>query len=227
MIVYGKQIFTYIVDKHPHIIKHVYVSKELDKKDFAKLRALGIKVVRVDNKKAQSLSRGGNHQGVLLEIDDFLFATLQSIKEESFLVLLYGVTDVGNIGSIVRSAYALGAGGVVVSGLKSLKMEGVIRRSSGAALDLPIVLYPNLLDLMKELQDSGTKIYGADMQGEDVRKVHFVGKRAILLGSEGEGLPKKALQKCDKRLQIKMEREFDSLNVAAAAAIFIDRMRDG
>ncbi len=226
MIVYGKQIFYYILQKHPHLLRKVYISKDLEKKDFQRLRALNIPIKKIDNKKAQSLSRGGNHQGVLLEIEDFTFTSLVDLKEESFLVLLYGVTDVGNIGSIVRTAYALGVGGVVVSGLKSLKMEGVIRRSSGAALDLPIALYPNLLDLIKELQDSGTTIYAAHMRGEDVRKERFYGKRAILLGSEGEGLPKKALSKCDKRLQIKMQREFDSLNVAAAAAIFIDRMRD-
>ncbi len=142
------------------------------------------------------------------------------------MVVLFGVSDVGNIGSIVRSAYALGADGLVVSGMKSLNMEGVIRRSSGAALDMPIALEPNVLDLMKELKDVGFTLFCADMEGTDVRKWRFEGKRAILLGSEGEGLPHKVVRKCDESLKIVMKRDFDSLNVAAAAAIFIDRMRD-
>jgi len=226
MIVYGKQVFLYILERHPELIQRVYVTKPLEKELFGRLRRAGIEVVTIDNKKAQSLSRGGNHQGVLLEIEEFRFTPFAQIKESSFLVVLHGVTDVGNIGSIVRTAYALGVDGVVISGLKQLKMSGVIRRSSGAALDMPIALKENIFDLIKELQDVGMHVYGADMGGEDVRSAQVAPRRAIVLGSEGEGIPKKALQKCDKTLKITMERPFDSLNVAAAAAIFIDRMRD-
>ncbi len=226
MLVYGKQIFFYLLDRHPDLIQEIYLSKQIDPKLFSKISKLGVKVERVDNKRAQALAKGGNHQGFLLNIKDFVFAKLSELKREKFLVLLYGITDVGNIGSIVRSAYALGADGLVVSGINSLRMEGVIRTSSGAALDLPIALVPNVYDLIKELKDSQFQVYAADMSGEDVRKMSFKGKRAILLGSEGEGLPKKAIQKCDQTLKIEMKRDFDSLNVSAAAAIFIERMRD-
>ncbi len=226
MLVYGKQIFFYLLDRHPDLIKEIYLSKQIDPKLFSKISKLGVTVERVDNKKAQALAKGGNHQGFLLKIKDFVFTEFGQLKQENFLVLLYGITDVGNIGSIVRSAYALGADGLVVSGINSLRMEGVIRTSSGAALDLPIALVPNVYGLIKELKDSQFQVYAADMSGEDVRKVEFWGKRAILLGSEGEGLPKKAIQKCDQTLKIEMKRDFDSLNVSAAAAIFIDRMRD-
>ncbi len=226
MIVYGKQIFFYILRKHPQMIRRVYLTKQIDQKLYTRLRTLGIEVIRCDNKKAQALARGGNHQGFIIEIEDFAFSDLNVLKEGTFLVLLYGVTDVGNIGSIVRSAYALGSDGVIITGLKELKMEGVVRTSSGAALDMPIALETNLFDVLKELHDVDFRIYAADMSGEDVRKKEFVGKRAILLGSEGEGIPKKAIQRCDGVLKIVMKRDFDSLNVSAAAAIFIDRMRD-
>ena len=226
MLVYGKQIFYYVLEHHPERIKKVYLLKNVDQKLFTKLKNLGAEIVRVDNKKAQALARGGNHQGFLIEIEDLAFTPLSDLKTGKFLVLLYGVTDVGNIGSIVRTAYALGVDGIVVSGIRSLKLEGVVRTSSGAALDMPMALVPNIYDLLKELKDVGFRIYGADMEGEDVRKLHFEGKRALLLGSEGEGIPAKALQKCDKTVAIKMVRPFDSLNVSAAAAIFVDRMRD-
>ncbi len=226
MIVYGKRIFAYLLERHIDKIECVYVLKDLDPKVFGTLKKRGIRVVRIDNKKAQALAHGGNHQGVLIEIEDFRFADFADLKESDFLVLLHGITDVGNIGSIVRTAYALGADGIVVTGLKSLEMSGVVRRSSGAALDMPIALKWNLLECIKELQDRGVTVYAADMDGEDLRRERFASKRALVLGSEGEGIPRKALERSDKRLKIVMERDFDSLNVAAAAAIFIDRMRD-
>ena len=226
MIVYGKQIFLYILRRHPDLIQKVLLSKNIDTKLLQEIRKQNIPIQRIDNKKAQALSRGGNHQGFLMEIEEFSFAPFEDIKSERFLVILYGVTDVGNIGSIVRSAYALGADGLILSGIGSLQMEGVIRRSSGAALDLPIALRSNIFDVIKELKDCQTKIYCADMNGVDVREMKFDKKRAIILGSEGEGIGAKVLSRCDEKLRISMKRPFDSLNVAAAAAIFIDRMRD-
>lgn len=226
MIVYGKQIFFYIVQKHRELIRAVYVTKQLDTSVYQELRRLNVPIRRIDNKKAQALSRGGNHQGFLLEIEEYRFTPFENVKDERFLVILYNITDVGNIGSLVRTAYALGVDGVVVTGLKQLQMSGVIRRSSGAALDMPIALETNLLQVMKELQDRAFHIYGATMEGEDIRKVATHTPKALLLGSEGEGLPKKALERCDTLVKVVMRRDFDSLNVAAAGAILIDRMRD-
>ena len=225
MIVYGKQIFFYILQRHPNIIKKIYFSKKVDDKIFKKVKNLGVKILNIDNKKAQSLSKGGNHQGFLLEIEEYSFFDIDDIKTKDFLVILYSVTDVGNIGSIVRTSYALGVDGVIISNMKNIKMESVIRTSSGAALDLPIVKYFNIYDLLNELNQSGFELSVASLSGEDVREVSFAKKKALILGSEGEGVPLKVERKCQKRVKIVMEREFDSLNVSAAAAILIDRMR--
>ncbi|NPA03501.1 MAG: 23S rRNA (guanosine(2251)-2'-O)-methyltransferase RlmB [Epsilonproteobacteria bacterium] len=226
MIIYGKQIFFYVLRRHRNIVRRVYLAKEVGKREFYEIKRLGVEIIRIDPKKAQALARGGNHQGYLLEVEEFKFSSLEELKGERFLIILYGVTDIGNIGSIVRTAYALGGDGIIISGLKNLKMEGVIRRSSGAALDLPIALKPNLYEAIKELQDVNFQIFAADMDGEDIRRVKIPSKRVLLLGSESEGLPKKALERANKNVAIKMARDFDSLNVASAAAIFIDRMRD-
>ncbi|MRI83985.1 MAG: 23S rRNA (guanosine(2251)-2'-O)-methyltransferase RlmB [Nitratiruptor sp.] len=226
MYVYGKQIFFYLLERHPERIRGVFVTKPLDRKVVARLKELGIEPIVIDNRRAQALARGGNHQGYIVLIDPPPLTDLESLKAGRFLVVLYGVTDVGNIGSIIRSAYALGADGVVLTNVRSIKLEGVIRTSSGAALDMPPALVPNALDLIKELHDVGFTVYGAHMEGVDVRQIQFRGKRAIVLGSEGEGIAPKVLDRCDGTLRIAMRREFDSLNVSAAGAIFIDRMRD-
>ena len=133
----------------------------------------------------------------------------------------------GNIGAIIRSAYSLGVSGVVVSMIKSLNISAFARTSSGAIFDMPIALVKDIGTVINELKQASFTIYCANMDGKDVRDVEFNGKKALILGSEGEGLPKKVLKNCDKKIKVKMQKEFDSLNVSVACAILCDRMRDG
>ncbi len=225
MILYGKQIFFYLTKNHPSLIEEIYLVKEVDKKLFSQIAKLNKKIIRPDAKKAQALAHGGNHQGFLLKIKDLEFADFKDLKKENFLLVLVGITDVGNIGAIIRSAYALGVNGVIVSGLASVNLEGVIRTSSGAAIDMPIVMFKDSATLINELKQSEFKTYAADMSGEDVRDLSFESKKVLFLGSEGEGIPNRILKMCDKTIKIIMENRFDSLNVSSAAAILCDRMR--
>ncbi len=227
MIIYGKQLFLYILRKYPDKFLKVMLSKKCDQKLFSKIKRACKDVVLVDNKKAQALCRGGNHQGFIAEILDIEFGDFQKIKNGNFLLILQGVTDVGNIGAIIRSAYAFGVDAVVISGLKSINLEAIIRTSSGAVFDMPIVLEPNTLDLINELKQMGFKLYGADMNGTDIKTVNIATKKALVMGSEGEGIPNKIKIKLDEIVSIKMAREFDSLNVSAATAIFCDRIFNG
>ena len=225
MLVYGKQVFLYILEKYPNLIEEVILAKELDKKLFSKVSRLDKKIIKVDNQKAQALAKGKNHQGFFLRIKDYELTPFEAMKNFNFLIVLVGVTDVGNIGAVIRSAYALGVDGIIVSDIKSLNFEGVARSSSGALLDMPICLMPNTLDLMNELKQVDFTLFGATMDGIDVRDVSFNSKKVLFLGSEESGLHKKVLSKIDKKISIVMSREFDSLNVSTAAAILIDRMR--
>ena len=223
MIIYGKQIVMYVLEKHPKSIRQIFLTKELDKKLFKKFMDVGVKVIRPDEKKAQSLARGGNHQGFLLEIDDFYFEEISEIKKKDFIVVLDGLTDVGNIGAIARTCYGLGVGGLVVCGIKNIDMAPVIRTSSGTALDLPIAIFQNSSDLANELKQLKYTIVGADANGYDVRTLERTKgqKIALFLGSEGEGLSKKVINKLDISVSIPMAHDFDSLNVSVAAGILI------
>jgi 23S rRNA (guanosine2251-2'-O)-methyltransferase len=224
MIVYGKQICNILMERHPALIKRFILAKELDRKELAKVRQIGRPIEKVDPKKAQALARGGNHQGWLCDIMPYRYADLNTLKETGFLVVLAGLTDVGNIGAIIRSAYALGADGVVVSGIGQLQSEAVVRTSAGAMFDLPVAVVPNLLDLLNELKQKGFTLYGAGMEGEAIENVKIDKKRVLVLGSEGAGIPRRAVEKMDRIVTVKMARPFDSLNVSAAAAILIYRM---
>ncbi|RUM63104.1 MAG: 23S rRNA (guanosine(2251)-2'-O)-methyltransferase RlmB [Sulfurospirillum sp.] len=225
MIIYGKQVFLYILEKYPSLVEEVYLAKEVDKKLFSKITGLGKPVVRLDTKKAQAMARGGNHQGMFLKISEIGFASFHDVKKGDFVVVLQGITDVGNIGAIIRSAYALGADAIIVSGVKTVPMEALVRTSSGAIFDMPVVLFHDTATLINELKQAGFTTYAATMDGEDVRNMTFPEKKALVMGSEGEGLPARIVQKCDRKIAIKMEREFDSLNVSVATAILCDRMR--
>ncbi|UPT77760.1 23S rRNA (guanosine(2251)-2'-O)-methyltransferase RlmB [Sulfurovum sp. XGS-02] len=223
MIIYGKQVCLHALEQHPEKIKTVYVAKKgiLPQELFHKYHD---SIKFLEEKWAQSMSKGGNHQGILVEMEAFEQSTLAEIKKNDFIVVLDGLTDVGNIGAIVRSAYALGADAVIAAGVKQLNFAAIARTSSGAMLDMPFMIAANILDTFNELQQIGFTLYGASMDGENVQEMTFDTKRVLVLGSEGKGLSKKVIAKLDHRVSIEMKHAFDSLNVSAAAAILIHRM---
>ncbi len=228
MIIYGKQVCLHALEHHPEKIKTVYVAQKGANSKGALPKALfhqyHDKIKFLEEKWAQSMSKGGNHQGLLIEMTEFEEASFSQIKKNEFIVVLDGLTDVGNIGAIVRSAYALGADAIIAAGVKQLNLSAIARTSSGALLDMPFMIAPNILDTFNELGQLGFSVYGASMDGENVQSMSFNTKRVLVLGSEGKGLSKKVTGKVDHMVSIEMKHAFDSLNVSAAAAILIHRM---
>lgn len=225
MLVYGKQTVYHLIERSPGKIKQLYLAKNLEPKAYHRLMQMGIDIKRIPAEAAQSMSKSGNHQGFLAEVSDLEPHALRDLIQYEYLLVLNGLTDVGNIGAIIRSAYALGVDAVILSGVKSVAFEQVARSSSGALFEMPIALIFNIHDLLNELKMAGFTLYGADMEGEDIRHVHLDAKRVLILGSEGEGMGARVLKKVDQKIKIVMKHGFDSLNVSAAGAILIDRMR--
>jgi len=223
MIIYGKQVCLHALQKHGANIKTVYIAKKgiLPQELFEANRD---KIKFLEERWAQKMSKGGNHQGILLEMEPLAYSDLKSLKKERFILVLDTLTDTGNIGAIVRSAYALGVDGIVATGVKNLHIPAIVRTSSGALLEMPFMIVPNILDVLSELKQVGFTVYGASADGDSLDKCQFSEKRVLVLGSEGEGLSKRAKSKIDETLSIEMKHEFDSLNVSAAAAILIYRM---
>lgn len=223
MIIYGKQVCLYALEHKEEEIRKVYVAKKgiLPQPLFHKYHE---KIKFLEEKWAQSMAKGGNHQGILVEMNPFEQTAFSEIKQRNFIVVLDGLTDVGNIGAIVRSAYALGAEAIIASGVKQLNFAAIARTSSGALLDMPFMIASNILDNINELKQLGFHFYGASMDGENVQECIFPLQRVLVMGSEGKGLSKKVLTKIDKAVSIEMKHAFDSLNVSAAAAILIHRM---
>jgi 23S rRNA (guanosine2251-2'-O)-methyltransferase len=223
MIIYGKQVSLHALESHESTVKTVYIAKKgiLPQKLYDKYKS---RIKFLENKWAQSMAKGGNHQGILVEMEEFAQSDLATMKQNSFVLLLDSLTDTGNIGAIVRSAYALGVDGIIASGVKTLNFSAITRTSSGALLDMPFVIIPNILDVLNELKQVEFTIYGAAMDGKALGLCTFEKRKVLVLGSEGEGISKRAKPKVDEMVSIEMSREFDSLNVSAAAAILIHRM---
>lgn len=225
MIIYGKQPVYYAIERHKDRIKTLYLAKEIDKKEYSHLMKMGFEIKRIPEKAAQSMVKGGNHQGFIAEISQIVPYASPFLKKCDFIVILSSITDMGNIGSLIRSAYALGVDAIVISGIKEPNLEPMIRTSSGAALDMPLVIIHNIHDVLHELKQAGFQIYGAVMDGQDVREASFAAKRALVLGNEGEGLSGRVQKSLDVGISIPMAHDFDSLNVGVAGAILMERMR--
>ncbi len=217
MIVYGKRVVEYIIQKHPGIVKEILIAKKLNKNELKKFSKFKVKFI--DNKTAQKLSHSGNHQGFFAKIE---FTPQEWDIVGDKILVLDNVTDMGNIGAIVRTAYALGIDLLIITGIKELKWDRVIRTSAGAALDMKIITFQNILELLNILKTKKYHLIGADLGGEC--RPSKKEKIALIMGNEGEGLSKRVKEKLDEILTIEMKREFDSLNVSVAAAILIDRI---
>ena len=217
MIVYGKRVVEYITQKHPDIVKEILIAKKVSKNELKKFKNFKVKVI--DNKLAQKLSKNQNHQGFFAKIN---FIPNEWKIEGNKILVLDNITDMGNLGAITRSAYALGIDLMIITGIKELKWDRLIRTSAGAAIDMKIINFQNILELINILKTKGYFLIGADLDGKcrPSRKE----KIALIMGNEGEGLSKRVKKKLDEILTIEMKRDFDSLNVSVAAGILIDRI---
>ena len=221
MIVYGKQIFLYIINHHQDIINEILLSKDIERQLFNKIKKLNKPIKKIDNKKAQALSKNSNHQGYFLDIKQYNFFDLIDILDKKFVVILDNITDMGNIGSIIRTAYSLGVDAIIISNIKHIKIQNIIRTSSGAAFDLAIVNFYDINDLINRLKQNNFRLIGADINGKDLKTFQKDDRKiALFMGNEANGLSKKIKNKLEN-YTIQMKNNFDSLNVSVATSIFI------
>jgi len=221
MIIYGKQVVLYAICCYAKDIKEFYVAKTLEKAIFRKISALKKPILRIDIKKAQALAKNGNHQGIFANIAPLTPTPLNQLKKLNRIVVLCGISDVGNIGGIVRSAYCLGVEAIIISQINNPKIDSIIRASAGAMLSLPFGVEDNPLDVLNELKNESFACYGAGMEGEDIASFIPKKKWAVFLGNESSGLVSKISKKLDTIIAIRMYNCFDSLNVSVAAGIIM------
>ena len=197
---------------------------------ISKAKELGLAVVAVDRRKLDEMSVTGSHQGVIAvaaaraysSVEDIL-ALAQKRGEEPFVIVCDEISDVHNLGAIIRSAECAGAHGVIIPKRRSAGLTAVVdKTSAGAAEHLPVARVANIPAALEDLKRRGLWIYGAAAEGaSEMWKTDLSGAVCLVIGSEGSGLGRLVREKCDALVSIPMRGRVSSLNASAAAAILI------
>ena len=170
-----------------------------------------------------------NHQGMLAyvaavpyaDIEDMLAAAREK-GEDPFLILLDGITDPHNLGAIVRSAECAGAHGVVIPERRAAGLTPAAAKAAAGALNhMPVARVKNLNGAIDELKANGVWVVGTAMDGENALDCDLTGPIALVIGSEGDGVSRLTLEKCDRTVALPMKGRIESLNASVAAGILM------
>ena len=189
-------------------------------------------VQEVDRAHLDAMAPG--HQGLIAVVSAYAYQTVDDMLalakargEAPFLVILDGVTDPHNLGAIIRSAECAGAHGVIIPERRAVGLTpAAVKASAGAVEYLPVAREVNLTRTIERLKKEGIWIYGTATNGEDYRKVDFSGPKALVIGSEGEGMSRLVGESCDKVVTLPMKGKIESLNASVAAGILLYAMMD-
>lgn len=174
------------------------------------------------------LTANQNHQGVVGLIKTYSYSDLDTLianrnksSKFSLVLILDSVVDPQNLGSIIRSAYCLGANGVIIPSDRAASITAtVVKASVGSVLQMPVARETNLSQTIKYLKEKGFWVFGTEARGgQDPRETDFNCHAALLLGGEAKGIRPLLKKQCDFLLSVPMAGNFDSLNVAVAAGI--------
>ena len=184
----------------------------------------GAKAVFCSKENLDKLSPSGKHQGVIAYTTDFTYSDMEEIlageEGSRLVVILDGVEDPHNLGSILRSAECLGASGVVIGKHRAVPVnDTVIKTSCGAAEYVKVARVTNINDVIRSLKDLFFKVYAMDMEGEDIAAADLSGDVALVLGAEGSGVSALTKKLSDGCVRIPMTGEISSMNVSVAAGI--------
>ena len=190
-------------------------------------REAGAVVQKVDRSRLDQIYPA--HQGMLayvaavpyVALEDMLAAAAEK-GEAPFLILLDGITDPHNLGAIVRSAECAGAHGVVIPERRAAGLTPAAAKAAAGALNhMPIARVKNLNRAIEALQARGVWVVGTAMEGEDALKADLTGPIALVIGSEGEGIARLTLEKCDRTVSLPMLGRIESLNASVAEGILM------
>lgn len=195
---------------------------------LALAQARGIRLVWVDRRELDRL--GAVHQGVAAELAAFEYADIDDILaaaaacgEPPLILALDAIQDVHNLGSLLRTADAVGAHGVIIPEHRAAGVTPAVRKASaGAVAHLPIAQATNLSRALTGLKRQGVWVVGLDMAGQTAFDAYdWRGPVALVVGSEGKGLGRLVAETCDVLVQLPMRGHVASLNAAVAGSIVL------
>ncbi|HCH60436.1 23S rRNA (guanosine(2251)-2'-O)-methyltransferase RlmB, partial [Leuconostoc lactis] len=142
--------------------------------------------------------------------------------EAPFFLILDGIEDPHNLGSILRTADAAVVHGIIIPKRRAVQLTATVAKISTGAIEyVPVARVTNLVNTVNELKDRGVWIFGTDMAGEDYRRWDAKGATALVIGNEGKGISPLLKKKVDGMLTIPMVGHVQSLNASVAASLLI------
>ena len=221
MKVYGRNYFNEYKNNYKDI-KKIYLKKGFSDKnilDFIKEKHL--KYDFVENKVLDGMV-DGNHQGIVMQIDDYEYSRLNDIKNERLIVILDHLEDPHNFGAIIRTCEAAGVKTIIIPKDRSVSVNSTVMKTSVGALSyVKIIRVNNLVNTLNTLKNDGYFIYAADMNGLNYKDSSFASKTVLVIGNEGKGISKLVRDNSDEIVSIPLLGNINSLNASVACAILI------
>ncbi|MDE6376406.1 MAG: 23S rRNA (guanosine(2251)-2'-O)-methyltransferase RlmB, partial [Ligilactobacillus sp.] len=197
----------FVIGRHPAVaalksnqaVNKVFLQSGLKADALKEVASLakkkGVIVNQVPKAKLDLLADGQNHQGVVLAVAayeyaslDDLFAKAQAKAEDPFFIILDGIEDPHNLGSIMRTADAAGVHGIIIPKRRAVQLTSTVAKTSTGAIEyVPVCRVTNLVQTVEELKKRGVWVFGTDMQVTDFRKWSAKGPTALVIGNEGNG----------------------------------------
>ena len=232
-IIEGRNAVTEALNSNREINKVLVLQGDTDfslKRIISRVREKGIMVQYVDRVKLDKASQTRSHQGIIAYVSPKQYSTLEDILNEAaskneipFVVILDGITDSNNFGSIIRTSVCAGVHGIIIPKRRAAALSSTVAKVSAGALEyMNIARVTNLNRTIEDLKKQGFCVVGADMNGE----THYYNANlkeplAIVIGSEGEGISRLVKENCDFIVDIPMKGKISSLNASVAAGLII------
>ncbi|WP_129045319.1 23S rRNA (guanosine(2251)-2'-O)-methyltransferase RlmB [Companilactobacillus metriopterae] len=214
-------------------VNKVLVQKDLSSDNINEVKALAKRskliVQEVPKNKLDMITDNGIHQGIAAyvaayeyaELDD-IFKIAESKKEDPFILILDKIEDPHNLGSILRTADAVGVHGVIIPKHRSSGLTSVVAKTSTGAIEhVPVVRVTNLVNTINDLKKKNIWIFGTAMEGDNYRQWNAKGGIALIIGNEGKGISPLVLKQVDQTLSIPMVGHVQSLNASVATGVLL------
>lgn len=197
---------------------------------IAMAKEQSIIIQKVERSVLDSISESDNHQGVIAYAAAYEYADLSEVLDrveaegrDAFVVICDEIMDPHNLGSIIRTANAVGVDAVIIPKRRSVGITSVVAKTSAGAIEhVPVCRVTNLNQTIEYLKERGLWLAAADMDGTSEHfKANLKGKMAIVVGGEGSGISRLVKENCDYIIKIPMKGAVTSLNASVAASILM------
>lgn len=230
MLIYGFNPVLEALRSHPERIRYIAVARGgKTQRVFDAAKKAGVPVRILPSDQIDRLAAGGVHNGVVADLSEGAYADFEALVERpetDFVLILDGITDPQNFGSILRVADGFGVKLVVVPQHDSVGLTpAAVKASAGASEWVPVAQVTNLARTLEALKKLEFWTYAAAVGGDRPASIDFRGKVALVLGSEGKGIRRNVLEHCDRIVTIPMAGRISSFNVATAAGVLCYEVR--